>query len=230
MASDSGDARRCEWQTPPGACPVIKKKKKNAASSAPRRKDPASFGGKVPRSLTALSPFSCPRGAAGNRGSCRQLLAMSRKPQAGSRPLPRSHRRDPEVALPGEGGPWAYPQPLPLLPPVIFSFSLFFCCPPTPSPRAGATESLRSGQVAQRKASRVWTPGGHLLPLTRAFPAPRFPRGFPEPWAPGRAPPGSVGRRAAPEEPRWEVGCAGEELDIRETRPWKRAFKEILPG
>lgn len=62
------------------------------------------------------------------------------------------------------GGSWVHPQPLPLLPPVIFSFSLFLCCPPSPSPTAGATESLRTGQVAHAKARGVWIPGGHLLP------------------------------------------------------------------
>lgn len=66
------------------------------------------------------------------------------------------------------------------------------------------------------------------LPLPRAFPAPRFPRGFRRALGTGLGSAGGGEAPATPEEPPWEVGCAGEELDIRETRAGKRAFKEIL--
>lgn len=169
VASDSGDARRCERQTPPGPCPVKKRK----------RQHPLPRGAKIrlllgERCLVAQQPY-LPSPGRGERqeigaaaGSCWRCLE-SRKQGHGRCRAPTAVSRG---GVTRGGGSWAYPQPLPLLPAVIFSFSSFLCCPPTPSPTAGVTESLRTRQVAHAKARRVWTPGGHLLP---SAPAPGVP-------------------------------------------------------
>lgn len=121
-------------------------------------------------------------------------------------------------------------------------FLYFFAVRPPPPPDSWSGRVPKDGAGCPRESMESLNPG-----KTPSAPVPADPRrraspgAFGEPWLPGwrrsgdpqPAPCGEGavgrGRRAPPEEPRWEAGCHRGSARHQGEATRERAFKEILP-